>query len=198
MKAALDAYSASRPIGVWSRSIVGVGPVMAAGLMAYIDIAKAAHVGHIYSFAGIANIKWNKGEKRPWCAALKVVCWKLGESFTKTANHKESVYGPVYQRRKLLEEARNNSGMHAELAAQKLAEKKYGKDTEAYKALVAGRLPQAQIHLRAQRYAVKLFLSHWHHVMHVMTYGDAPPPPPPYAIAHLGHADYIPPPNWPM
>jgi hypothetical protein len=38
MKRALDSYSDSRPEGVWAKSVVGIGPVIAAGLMAHIDM----------------------------------------------------------------------------------------------------------------------------------------------------------------
>ena len=53
VKAALDKYSAAQPMGEWMRKIVGVGPVIAAGLLAHIDIKKAPTVGHIWSFAGL-------------------------------------------------------------------------------------------------------------------------------------------------
>lgn len=52
-KAALDKYSSAHPAGEWARSVVGVGPVIGAGLLAHIDIKKAATVGHIFSFAGL-------------------------------------------------------------------------------------------------------------------------------------------------
>jgi len=53
----------------------------------------------------------------------------------------------------------------------------------------AGRLPDARIHLRAERYAVKLFLAHLHEVWFTHHYGR--PPPAPYPIAHGGHAHVI-------
>jgi len=48
--------------------------------------------------------------------------------------------------------------------------------------------------MRAKRYAVKMFLSHYQHVGHVLLHGT--PPPAPYIIAHGEHAHYIPPPNF--
>jgi hypothetical protein len=57
-------------------------------------------------------------------------------------------------------------------------------------------LPPARIHRRAVRYAVKLFLAHYHHVAYEVEFGE--PPPKPYVIEHLGHVDFIGPPNWPM
>jgi hypothetical protein len=49
---ALDAYSRASVVGMWARSICGIGPVLTAGLLAHIDITKAPTAGHIWSFAG--------------------------------------------------------------------------------------------------------------------------------------------------
>lgn len=49
---------------------------------------------------------------------------------------------------------------------------------------------------RAERWAVKLFLSHWWQVAYESTYNK--PAPTPYAIEHLGHVHTIPVPGWPM
>lgn len=195
---ALDRYSASRELGRWARSICGIGPIIAAGLMAHIDINKAPTVGHIWRYAGLdPTVKWGKGEKRPWNSDLKVLCWKLGESFVKVSGNDNDVYGKVYKARKLEEVARNEAGAFADQAATSLTEKKFGKDTEAFKHYSVGRLPPARIQLRAQRYAVKLFLSHYHHVAHEIEFNL--PPPKPYILAHgEGHVHYLGPPNWPM
>lgn len=55
----LDVYSSGKEIGVWAKGIVGIGPVIAAGLLAHIDITKAPTAGHIWSFAGLNT-------NRPW------------------------------------------------------------------------------------------------------------------------------------
>lgn len=68
-------------------------------------------------------------------------------------------------------------------------------DEEDYKRVIEylreGKLSPGQIDARARRWAVKLFLAHLHHVMHVDFYGTEPPKP--YAIAHLDHVHMIPP-----
>jgi len=193
IKRALDAYSAAHPVGEWARAHKGIGPVIAAGLLAHIDIKKAPTVGHIWRFAGLdPTVKWEKKTKRPWNADLKRLCWLLGESFVKVSGDEDAYYGQVYKARKELEVARNEAGKFADQAKASLEAKKYGKDTEAYKAYIAGKLPAARVHLRAERYAVKLFLSHIHGVWYEHEYGV--PPPLPYPIAHLGHAHMIPPP----
>ena len=191
---ALDHYSASKPIGKWSREIVGIGPVISAGLMSHIDIKKAPHVGHIWMFAGLgADQPWEKGKKRPWNAALKTLCWTLGESFVKTQNSDGSFYGPLFVERKAIENRRNDTGEYKDQAAAKLEKYKIGKSTDAYKHYSGGKLPPAHIHARARRWTVKLFLSHWWEQMFVFTYDkDAPPP---YPIAIMGHSDYIERPN---
>jgi len=53
IKVMLDVYTDNHPIGQWLKSITGIGPVIAAGLLAHIDIAKAPTAGHIWSFAGL-------------------------------------------------------------------------------------------------------------------------------------------------
>ena len=196
-KRMLQAYAESKKAALWALSICGIGPVLAAGLSAHIEIEKAPPVGHIWSFAGLdPSKKWEPGGKRPWNADLKTLCWKISESFVKVKNRDEDVYGKVYDQRKQLEEARNEAGEFAEQAKAKLAATKIGKGTEAYKFYSQGKLPPGHIHRRAQRYAVKLFLAHYHHVAYEAHYGT--PPPKPYILTQPNHAHYITPPNWPM
>jgi|TARA_R100001594_G_scaffold134497_1_gene175687 transposase len=193
----LQAYAEGNQAASWAMSIRGIGPVISAGLAAHIDITQAPTVGHIWRFAGLdPTLEWSKGQKRPFNAKLKVLCWKIGESFVKVKNHDEDIYGKLYDMRKRLEEERNQAGVFADQAAAKLEKHKIGKTTEAYKAYSKGKLPPAHIHSRAKRYAVKLFLAHYHHVAYELQYGEAPPKP--YVVEHLGHAHYLAPPNWPM
>jgi len=195
IKRALDKWTDNDPVGAWSKSIVGIGPVISAGLLAYIDIEKAPTAGHIWSFAGLnPEAKWGKGQLRPWSNDLKVLCWKIGESFVKVSNHEDDVYGKLYLARKQYEIEKNEQGAYAEQAAEILRARNIGKDTEAYKYYSEGKLPPAHIHARAKRYAVKIFLSHWHHVAYVNHFGEEPPKP--FAIAQLGHAHMIPVPNF--
>jgi hypothetical protein len=194
---ALDAYSESLPVGAWARSITGIGPVIAAGLLAHIDITKAPTVGHIWRYAGLDPTQsWEKGQKRPWNARLKTLCWKIGESFVKVSGNEKDIYGKVYKERKEIETARNEAMAFADQAALILTKKKFSADTQAKKFYEQGMLPPGHIHARAKRYAVKLFLSHLHHVWWEIQTGEKPPKP--YVITHMGHAHYIAPPNWPM
>lgn len=194
IKRALDVYSQNHIAGEWLRSVYGIGPVIAAGLMAHIDIEKAPTVGHIWRFAGLdPTMTWNKGEKRPWNAGLKVLCWKVGQSFLKLSGQAECYYGAIYRERKAYEVARNTAGnpQIADAVAKGLAKCSKDKTTVAYKAYASGILPPGQIDNRAQRYAVKLFLSHLHEVWYEKHFGTKPPLP--YPIAILGHAHIKPP-----
>lgn len=194
---ALARWSDSQPLGQWAQSITGIGPVLSAGLMAHIDIEKAPTVGHIWRFAGLDPTQtWEKGHKRPWNADLKVLCWKIGESFVKVSGSQNDIYGKVYLQRKADEVRWNDEGKFADQAAHILSTKRIGKETEAYAAYSRGKLPPAHIHARAKRYAVKLFLSHYHHVAFSLRYGTSPPKP--YIIEHGGHIHFIAPPNWPL
>ena len=195
VKLALDVYSANHTAGQWARNQVGVGPVLAAGLLAHIDPEKATTAGKVWRFAGLdPTSKWGKGEKRPWNAALKVLCWKLGVSFMKTHNRDGAYYGQAYKRRKELEIARNEAGDNAEWAAHILEEKNWKKDNITRRAYESGKLPAAQVDARARRWAVKLFLSHFQQVLFESTFKKQAPKP--WIIAFGGHVDYLEPPGW--
>jgi hypothetical protein len=188
IKKILDYYTEDHPVGKWMRGIVGIGPVIAAGLLAHIDINKAPTVGHIWSFAGYdPRTKWEKGQKRPWNADLKRLSFLLGESFVKTKGHENGVFGHLYDRRKAYEIENNERGMYAEQSRIILTEKRIGKDTEAYKHYSVGRLPPGHIHARARRYAVKMFMSELHAFWRRHEGLDVPLP---YPIAILGHAHH--------
>lgn len=188
IKRALDKYSESKPLGEWARSVVGIGPVIAAGLLAHIDMEKAETAGAIWRYAGLdPTMSWEKGKKRPWNASLKTLCWKIGESFVKVCNRPDDVYGKIYAERKEIEAKKNDELAFADQAKAKLEKYNIGKSTDAYKAYSQGKLPAAHIHARAKRYAVKLFLAHYHE-MHYRLQGKEPPVP--YPIAILGHAHW--------
>jgi hypothetical protein len=190
VKRALGRYADSRELGQWAQSIVGIGPVITAGLMAHIDITKAPTVGHIWRYAGLdPTQQWNKGEKRPWNAALKTLCWKIGESFVKFCNHENCFYGHIYVQRKAYEMQRNEAGELADQAKGILERKKFRRESKARKFYESGSLPPDHIHSRAKRYACKLFLAHFHQKAYELHYGK--PAPLPYPIAHLGHAHMI-------
>lgn len=187
IRGALDVYSKGHPVGPWLHAVKGIGPVLAAGLVAHIDIHQAPTVGHIWRYAGLdPTSKWEKGEKRPWNASLKTLCWKIGESFVKVSGKDDAIYGKLYKQRKQKEEEDNALDRYADQAADILKKKNIGKTTDAYKAYAQGKLPPAHIHARAKRWAVKQFLADLHGEMYRTMLGMEPPLP--YPIAILGHA----------
>lgn len=192
IKRALDKYTESHEMGSWLRSVHGIGPVISAGLLAHIDIERAPTVGHIWRFAGLdPTQKWEKGQRRPWNAQLKTLCWKAGQSFLKQSGNDKCYYGHLYLQRKAYEIERNDAGTNKELALANSA--KVSKSTEAYKHLITGKLPPGQIDARARRWAVKQFLADMHGEWYRRHFGKEPPLP--YPIAILGHAHLRTPPG---
>lgn len=207
---ALDTYSNSQPLGAWSREHVGVGPVIAAGLLAHIDITRTPTPSALWKFAGLApGQRYVKGEKRSWNAQLKLLCWKLGDSFVKQSGRPNCYYGHLYIQRKEKEVARNEAvqqvswagdipndaacingvdfrGGNCIAAANSLAEKNI-RDAELRRTLESGKLPAGQLDMRARRFAVKRFLNHYWQAAWWLEYKTAPPRA--YVFEHLGHVD---------
>ena len=124
----------------------------------------------------------------PYNMELKKLCFLIGESFVKVSN-RGSLYGEIYKERKAWETSMNEKGHYAEQAAQLLEEFNYSKDTDTYKCLIQGKLSPAHINMRAKRYAVKIFLTHFFEAC--WTYHYKTKPPVIYPIAFLDHVDYI-------
>lgn len=195
---ALGHFAAEHREGRWAQSICGIGPVLSAGLVAHVDVKTSANVSKLWSFAGLnPTQKWSRGEKRPWNARLKVLAYKIGESFVKVQGNPRDIYGRFYAERKAREIARNEAGLFAEQAAAVLAARRYSHDTIAYASYSAGKLPPAHLHARARRYATKLFLSHYWMVAYECAHGA--PAPAPWIVSPEGggHVDLIAVPGWP-
>lgn len=213
---ALKHYAESQHMGRWAMAQKGIGPVIASGLLAHIEMTpwrcsmrseevdacteKEPHegckrerietAGHIWNYAGLnPDQQWNKGEKRPWNASLKTLAWIIGESFVKISGYEDGFYGHLYTKKKELYLAKNETGGFADAAKAKLEKFNIGKSTDAYKAYSKGKFPPAHIHAMAKRYAVKIFLSHWHAEAYRHEFKTEPSKP--FAIAILGHAHFI-------
>lgn len=212
----LDDYVKRDPIGKWLLSIKGIGPVLAAGFLSYIDITRCQTAGSIWRYAGIEGHRppRKKGVKLDYNPNFKVLCWKAGEQFVKLSGYKkdpetglplldengnpidripDALYGHLY-RDKLKELIdKNESGGFAEFAKVVLSEKNFEKETEAKKTYESGKLPMAHLMAMAKRYAVKIFLSHLFTVWY--EYENKRPAPRPFAEVHLGHVHIIEPPH---
>lgn len=142
----LGVYVAGHKMAWFFEQTVGIGGILAAGLLAHIDIRKAPTVGHIWNFAGLnPDIKWAPKTKRPWNADLKKIAWKIGDSFVKQSSHPNGYYGRIYRERKAYEWQRNMAGTMAEQAASYLGAKNYGADTDA-RAWYSGQCDSAKVH----------------------------------------------------
>lgn len=269
IKGALDVYSANHPVGKWMRSICGIGPVISAGFLSYIDITRCKTAGTIWRFAGLDptdiwggrsyaiklyeqveadishkvltfnneiekfdeilkeicringrnyltykkkfkfteqdendELKFDLNKKniiaimskRPFSANLKVLCWKLGESFVKVSGNENDFYGKIYIKKKQEITALNEMFHYKEKCKEKLEIYKIGKTTEAYASYSEGKLPKGHIHAMSKRYAVKIFLSHLHEVWFMKQYGVMPPNPIPLKL--VNHKNKIEVPNW--
>lgn len=195
IKSLLLAYANTKDICQWAMSICGIGPVIAAGLNAHIDITRCETAGQLWSYAGLnPEAQWQKGEKRPWNPEVKRLAFLLGESFVKVQNNDKDIYGKMYAERKVMEISRNEALKFSAQAEKKAAQVR--KSTEAYKYYSIGKLPPAHIHARARRYAAKMFLSHYHHVAYLLHYGVRPPFP--FGVEQDGHMHEVLPPNLDM
>jgi len=126
--------------------------------------------------------------KVPYNKDLKVLMYKIGESFIRVQNKPNSLYGKIFKQRKNYEIMKNERGDYADQAAKSL--KRFGKDTESYKWYKQGKLPPAHIINRAKRYTVKLFISHLFEAMYYNKYGRYCSDP--YIISFgAEHGDYI-------
>lgn len=193
IKSAMDHWTDQhRLAGLLKNHVGGIGPVISAGIVANIDIHKAKTAGAIWRFAGLdPTCVWNKGEKRPWNASLKTLCWKLGQSFMKLSDKrktkKSAWYGEQYRRQKAFYIEKNVSGGFKQNAEQVLRTKTFKKGEYAaiYK---SGMLPDGHIDAMARRWVVKLFLSNLHELWCKL---EGIPCPRPYTMAHQGHVHYL-------
>lgn len=178
---ALSKFAENDPMARMSMCIYGIGPVLASGLLSHIDIEKAPYFSHVRSFAGLYRKPWEKGEKRPWNAELRMLCWKIGDSFRKFSRRDECHYGHAYRERKVLLEERNANGRYAATAATSLETRKF-RDKGVIEVYESGRLPQGRIEAWARQHAVELYLSHWHECATWLRYNRMPAKP--WAHAH--------------
>jgi hypothetical protein len=59
IKRAMDSWCKGQLAGRWMQSIVGIGPVLAAGVLSYIDIRRATNPAKLWSYAGMnPNMRW--------------------------------------------------------------------------------------------------------------------------------------------
>jgi hypothetical protein len=178
------------PMYKWLRSIRGIGPVLAGGLISGIDIRKAEHVSSLWKYFGyhVVNgraVKRKKGEKLGFNPGMRVLGYKIADSFVK---HRTPVYRQIYEERKRRAMEKLN---HPEANPENCPRYKECMEELKKKATRTGRgvkkPPCAKhIHLRACREMVKEFLRHLWVKWRTM---EGLPVSKPYAVQILGHSD---------
>lgn len=199
-------------VGAWLISICGIGEVLSSGLMSMLDINENATLqdeegnfvkvfgrnpSSFWKYAGLMpGQKRQRGKKLDYNPDLKRLCFLIGESFVKFQNNKKDFYGQLYAqyKQKLIE--RNENLEFSEAAAASLSNAKYGKETEAYKAYIQGKLPKKHIHARATRWVVKVFLCHLWQIMYFYKYKKTPKLP--WILEQPSHQTFIDMPNRPF
>jgi len=226
VKKALVVYASSSVPARWAQSIHGIGPVIAAGLAAHIDVnpwrCKAPIKGitckstkhpdpHKNEVCGHYPVHTAGGVWR-FAGLDPTLVWEKGEKRPWNARLKRLAWiiGDSFKKQRnspkdfygKFYDYRKQSEIAKNMAgdfaplAAKSLESRTIKDKDLKATYEAGRLPDGRIDLRAMRYAEKIFLSHYHHVAYEDHFGT--PPPKPYVIEHLGHTKYVGPPNWPL
>jgi hypothetical protein len=174
----------------WCYQQDGCGPVLASGLAAHIDLAKAPTPSSLWKFAGLAPgfDRRVRGQKLAYNARLKTLAWKLGECLVKVSGKQGAVYGKLYADFKADETRKNESGQYRAVAERELASKDFKKDTVTKKRLLEGKLTDGHLHSRAKRKAVKILLQNYWLVGRKAL---GLPIPEPYVQAHLGHGHIV-------
>lgn len=172
MDSSLELFCRSSMTGKWAISNIGIGPVTATRLLSYIDIAKSRTPEHLWSYAGLVPNQTGK-QKLTYNNNLKEICIDLGKNFVKYSAKEECFYGHLYLEERKRRTELNEQGEYTDLANEALQnfnskEKNFIKDKLIYE---SGKLPQERIDAQAQRYAVKIFLAHWHAVAHYEAFG---------------------------
>jgi hypothetical protein len=278
----LGHWAKSQHMGRWALNIMGIGPVIAASLLAYLDDDKptAGHIWAIFGYdpskqwigaekakdwvknqegtvedklaeasrffniqiaslrrfattevskTGIKNVKLTNATlasalaRRPWCAFLKTLGFKIGDSFIKVSNNPQDIYGKIFQQRKEYEWDLNEKGKYGEQAAAVLRSKPTHAQKDWYsgcftaKAALAIRAeadqkqrdklerdlrgePGSGIHMLPPGHilsrARRYAVKFFLSHWHAEAYRNrfGKEPPKPFAIAQLGHAHYRKPP----
>lgn len=151
----------------WLPSVRGIGPVLAAGLVAELgSSANFDNVGKLWAYCGLhvkdgACVKRKKGVKSNWNSVAKTLCWKVGDSFVKSGG----AYRKLYDARKEFEQMKHPESF----ATGNGKEVRFGK---------------GHLDARARRYTVKMFLSNLWEVWRTV---DKLPVVQPYGVEMANH-----------
>jgi len=108
--------------------INGIGPILAAGLIGYIeDIERFDTVSKLWAYAGLHVVEGKaprrrRGQKINWNPKLRVLCWKIGESFVKMRGG--GGYRDLYEKHRAEYEAREDLKKEAKGRRYAMAKRK--------------------------------------------------------------------------
>lgn len=145
--------------------------------------------------------KWSKSNlikaasKIPYNKELKTLLWKVACSIEYSKNRERSLYGKIFNERMTYEMMKNERGQYKDVADWYLSNFNFGKETNAYKFYIEGKLPPAHIRARVFRYVEKMLVCHLFVEMYRVEYDKLPPNP--YIIDHSSKHNIIIPPEIP-
>jgi len=79
------------------KDIPGMGHILSAALVSWLDVHETKHASSFWKFAGLHVVdgiapKRKKGEKLDWNPRVRALCWNIGESFIKKGNTYRDIY----------------------------------------------------------------------------------------------------------
>lgn len=138
-----------------------------------LEIERFENVSQLWHYAGlIPGARRKKGQKADWNPRLRKLMWLIRKSFVM---NKESQYRPWYEVFRKYEDEKDF-----------ICENCEKRDPKATKCSAGHRDRKARVKV------AKLFLAHLYTKWYELKGLE---PPKPYAMARLGHTDYIPPPE---
>ena len=92
------------PIIALMCEVKGVGKLLAAQVVAHVDISRAPHVSSLWRYAGYGvnsdgeRDRLQKGIKAPYNKGLKTICWKIATSFMRSNSPYRAIYDKAKER----------------------------------------------------------------------------------------------------
>lgn len=199
-----DIYSNSSVTGRWLKSIKFFGSLGVFVLMSYggehIKSGRFKTAGALWHYYGLTpsySIKERVLKYKKMPKSMREYLFYLRYSI----KYKDmSIYSDIYRMRLTYEIQRNESGGNAPYLENYAKVASVGRDIpeNLKKFIQEGKMPVYFLTNRATKYAVKVFLSHFHHVLYYETFKKLPPKP--YVLDHISKShemrDQIP--NWPF
>ena len=192
IKASLEIYARTFTVGRWALEVTNLDSAIITKFLDDIIVDESRTPEELWSYAGLI-LNEPDTKKQVYNVSLKHMCVEIGRIFVKDTSYKNNFYTELYLRDYLRRTNLNKEGAYATLAKQSLSSYVVDPKKEqsiANKAIYEkGLLPENRISVQSQRYAVKIFLAHWHAV----------------AYRDLFHKDYVshhknivPVPRWPF